>query len=500
MPALVTSHNGGVSENRDLRAASRQFIAAAFDVLTDQHVIPTPIFHPYVAVGRDYFGDPIRALAEYGAFEAYLNAAYPERFAEPLKRRDAEFPSMYMFSFLEACVARCARNGSFDADSQGVDESIDELLAVLGAKAYEVVNCRHVSHLTTTSGADVQIGDVVVVPEPDRWGGLTERIQREIRGAARAWNRDDPRPYDPPHSLLITRQLSDDHDPYEVGNRLSGRLERFLLLGRLLTAGTVQSAYEVSGTTTLVSRVNPLMTAFRKSRLDTLVRRTVRLTGDEGAAFTALGDLIDTADVKREEMAATSFDVALSKFNRSHGSDSPYEHLVDLITALEAALIGAEKETEGLTLRLRSRVAALLATDDDSGQALFGDVGQLYGLRSKLVHGGQIKQKDLRKIIGRISTVPADADKHRFGIALAHAVDRIRDLVRRAILARLCLAAEPDPLWPFHGDTGIDAILTDDAHRAAWRARWHERLTALGVEYAAGPPRSAVDFLSQEDR
>lgn len=67
--------------------------------------------------------------------------------------------------------------------------------------------------------------------------------------------------------------------------------------------------------------------------------------------------------------------------------------LVDLATALEAALLGAERETEGLTLRLRSRTSALLATDDDPARGLFDDVGLLYGLRSKLVHGGQIKRK-----------------------------------------------------------------------------------------------------------
>jgi hypothetical protein len=95
--------------------------------------------------------------------------------------------------------------------------------------------------------------------------------------------------------------------------------------------------------------------------------------------------------------------------------------------------------------------------------SLFNDVGQLYGLRSKLVHGGQIRQKDLRKIIARIMTVPTDAGEYRFGVALGYAVDRMRGLVRRAILARLCLAAEPDPLWPFEGDTAVDAILDDDA-------------------------------------
>jgi hypothetical protein len=490
----------GVNQQADLRAACRAFIARAFDALKKEHVIPTPIFHPYVAVGRDYFGDTVRAVAEYPTLETQLDDAYPERFAGPVPRPHAEFATSYIFSFLEACVARCARDGTFDVASPAVEESIDELLAVLGRSSDEIVCCRHVSHLTTTSGAEVQIGDVTVVPEPEQWGQLVARIEREISGAARAWNRDDPRPYDPPHSLLITREITDDPEPYEVAKRLSRRIERFLFLARLVTAGTVQSAYEVSGTTTLIARMNPLMSTFRKGWLDALVRRTVRLTGDEGAAFEALDDLIDAADIKREGMVATSFDVALSKFNRSHSSDSPYEHLVDLATALEAALIGAERETEGLTLRLRGRTSALLAADDDSARALFDDVGLLYGLRSKLVHGGQIKQNDLRKIIGRISTVPAEAIEHRFGVALGYAVDRMRDLVRRAILARLCLAAEPDPLWPFEGDTPVDAILVDDTERTTWRARWHERLAALGVEYAAGPPRSAVDFLSQDDR
>jgi len=46
---------------RRYRHRGYAFIAAAFDVLTDEHVIPTPIFNPLVAVGRDHFGDSIRA-------------------------------------------------------------------------------------------------------------------------------------------------------------------------------------------------------------------------------------------------------------------------------------------------------------------------------------------------------------------------------------------------------------------------------------------------------
>ena len=489
-----------MSEQRvHLRRLGREFVAAAFDVLAARHVVPPSDFYPFVAAGRDYAGDEIGRLAEFRALEALLNETYPHRFGEPLKRRHAEFASTYLFSVLEACIARCARDRSFHAMSHAVDESIDELLEVLEANSYSVVCCRHVSHLTT-SGQEVQVGDVTVVPEPDGFGGLVDRIEREIRGAAQAWKGEDPRPYDPPHSLIIVRETTEDPNPYKVETRLSGKIGRFLLLARLLTAGTVQSTYEVSGMTTLVARMTPQMRTFRKGTLDALVRRTIRLTGEEHPAFAALGDLIDAAEVRREGMVWPSFDVALANFNRSHRSDSPYELLVDLATALEAALIGAEKETEGLTLRLRTRVAALLATDDDPAKDLFEDVKSLYKLRSRLVHGGQMKLKDLRKIIAGISTMPADAAENRIGVAEFYAVDRMRDLVRRAILARLCLAADPDPRWPFDVDTPVDAILADDSQRADWRAEWRRRLSELGVEHAADKPRSAVDFLSPDDR
>lgn len=492
-----------MSKEDDLRTASRAFIAAAFEALSAEHVIPTSPAHRNIAVGHDYFGASIMGLTEYKALEAVLDDRFPERFAEPLKRQHPEFASTYVFDFLEACAARCSRDDRFDANTPAVDESINELVSVLEASSYEVVCCRNVSHLTTMTGDDVRIGDVTVVAEQSVSGADRELIRRivdEIPGAPRPLNRDRPSQFDPPHALLITREVTNDPDPYEVNKRLSSRLERFLLLVRLLTAGTVQSSYEVSGTTTLISRMEPQLVTFRRGWFDVRVRRTVRLTDDEDAAFAAVGNLIDTAEVKREGMSATSFDVALGKYNESHYTDSSYEHLVDLATALEAALIGADEETEAVTLRLRTRVAALLATRDDPARALFADVGTLYGLRSKLVHGGQIKQKDLRRMIASISTVPSEAVEHRFGVAVDYAVDRMRDVVRRAILARLCLAAEPDPLWPFVGATAVDAALSDDAERVAWRARLHERLAASGAETAAGPSRSAVDFLSQHDR
>ena len=83
-----------------------------------------------------------------------------------------------------------------------------------------------------------------------------------------------------------------------------------------------------------------------------------------------------------------------------------------------------------------------------------------------------------------ISTVPDDA---MFGVALAFAVDRMRDLVRRSFLARLCLASGTTPLWPFAQSTPIDAALADDTTRAHWRTHWHDQLTVLGTPTAADP-------------
>ena len=487
----------------NVESASRAFLASAFAVLKSECVIPRPFYDPYVSVGHEYFGASIMALPEYQHLEEQLKATYESRFPDspgPGYRENP--PSTYVFALLDAGVACSAREGDFDLPSEIVDPLLVELRVMLEKTTYDVVCARHVLHLTTADAREAAIGDVTIVPRKSDqdYRGLQNRIQREIAGAALAWNRKVPTPFDSPDALLIIRRTINGPNPYKDCESLSVELERFLMLARLLTSGTTYSAYEVSGMPTLIAPMKPVMHAFQRSPLPYLVRRTVRLTGDEGPAFGALGDLIDAAEVKREGMVTTSFDVALRKFNFSHVAESPYEQLVDLATALEAVLIGTEAENEGLSLRLRTRTAALLATENDEATSLFSDVGQLYSLRSKLVHGGQIKRNDLRKTIVKVSTVAAeDTTDQRFGIGLAHAVDRMRDIVRRAILARLCLAEKPTPLWPFEGGISVDAELADDSNRAAWRTHWRQRLAGLGVESAADRAREAVDFLTLDD-
>jgi hypothetical protein len=484
-----------------IHKSAQAFVSAAFAILRQEHVIPTPIYQPHIAVGRDYFGASINNLVEYRSFESALNDGFPERFADPLARATttAEFSSTYIYRFLEACVALCSENGDYSADADAVSVCVDELIQVLKHSQYDVICCRTVSHLTTGNGDELQIGSITIVPEQGFSRNLLYRIAAEIPGAATAWNREPPTVYDPPVSLLIARETA-ENDPYAASEGLAAQLDRFLLATRLLTAGTTQSVYQVSGLATRVSRMRPLFHQAAKGMFDLPVRRTARLTSNEGPALAAVDKLIFAANVKRDDMVATSFDVAVSNFNNSYRGSNPYEHLVSLATALEATLIGSTKDTEGLSLRLRSRSAALLATEDDPANAVFSDITQLYNLRSRLVHGGQITQKDLRKSVGKISTVSAEDTEHHFRVALGLAVDRMRDLVRRAILARLCLAADPEARWPLHGDTPVDEILSDDVQRSAWRSEWHAHLDRLGLAAAAAPARSAVDVLQQEDR
>jgi hypothetical protein len=71
----------------------------------------------------------------------------------------------------------------------------------------------------------------------------------------------------------------------------------------------------------------------------------------------------------------------------------------------------------------------------------------------------------------------------------------MRDLVRRAILARICLAAGQEPLWPVTSKV-VDTLLADEATRKQWRDAWRQRLSDLGAPQAAEQSRAAADYLS----
>lgn len=476
-------------EKEQLAEAAASFLGVAFPALDRLHVIPTPRYHPYINVGRDYTGGDVSG-PEREALEEILLTQYPQRFGKPMTRSDPEFPHFYTFSLLEGAIVRIGlADEQYEANTTAVRDSIDELIQVLDSCSYRLICCRAMSHLTT-SGEPVTIGDITVYPE-DSTQSLLRRTRELIPAAPSAFNRERPFFYDPPHSLIVVSKETTQPDPYKIMSELARSVDRFLLVARLLFAGTHQSGWQVTGATTLVSRIDPVYERCPTPGMpNLLIQRIIRLEPEHEYAFIALDDVLTAADVNREKMFTTSFDIALYNFNRAYEEGDHYERIIDLATALEAILTGSDGNSEEIGLRLRNRAAALLWTENDSASTIFNDVKNLYNLRSKLIHGAKIKESDLLKWLRSVSTVPNDAP---FGVAFAFAVDRLRDIVRRCFLARLCLASGDKPIWPFEHQVFVDSTLADDADRATWRKAWRDMLASLGVADAANPAIRGVD-------
>lgn len=484
----------GPNAANNLRVVARRFVGEAFDALEREHVLPAPTFAPHVRVGRDYFGDTIRSTPSYAAFEAAIEAITPGRFEDAgAGLAEREFAGSYVFSFVDAAIFLCTEDGGgYSVASPAVSEAIRMLVASLVDPTPEVAVCRAVTHLSTASEETIQLGGITITPAVG-WDALRE-IGRQVPGAGSALTRDPPFVYDPPGSVLTIRG-SMTSDPYRSVEELSSQLERFLIAIRLVTGASVQSALEVRGATTRVSRLAPYKVDFRFSgSLGTLIRRTARLTVEDEGSITRVVDLLGTAE-RRKGVLISSFDMALTRYNRSHQCAPWTDKLVDLATALEAALIGTSDDNSSVVMRLRHRAATLLVADNDASEAINADLKLLYDLRSTLVHGGDLTEKKLTKMLRGISTIPAETPA---GVAAELAVDRLRDLVRRATLARLSLGTGTPPVWPFDKPVDVDAVLLDDASRKQWREAWQTHVTGLAGGNVTRRARRAVESITAD--
>jgi hypothetical protein len=434
-------------------------------------------------------------LPEYQALEEAMANSHA-RFDADAPPDEHEFPSGLIFSFLETFVARLSHAGEdFSLDGSAAEQSLLDLVQAVQADTVEVACCRVVSHMTTAEGQPVQFTDVRVEPVISEAAGHSREVNRIISavipGAASAHGRARPGGFAPPESVIIARGTGPK--PFDLREPVSQRIERFLLLVRLLKPGTSESMFEVQGETHPVRQFKPIAVHFRGAgpgfaSPTQLAARVITLGPDDVGRVDGLGRLLAAAQQARPEMMFTSFGMALQKFVLSFHAYVWYEQIVDLATAFEAALSGKEKDD--VTLRLKIRAATLLSTDLDPADKIFHDIGVIYGLRSTLVHGGAMKVTELLKKVRRISTVPDDVLD---GEAVAHAVERLRDLVRRSLLARICLATGDTPLWPLDADDGVDAAMVDDLRRRAWRQAWRDTLLGIDAITAADrPPRQTV--------
>jgi len=478
-----------------IRLLANSFLQQAWKDLRIEHVVPASRFRPYLHVGTDYEGQPLMGMSSFTALKAALLAHFPNRFEEPLKANKPEFPNHYIFRLLEAYIAHSAKLGD-DAEGAAIASTVvNEFLAALTADEYTLVAARLVSHVTTATMEPIEIDGLVVQPlrQPSYDDPPIAAISKLIPDARRAFKDGPPFGYDPPTSIMIAQETSKEASK-SVAARLTHRIERFLLLTRLIHGATVQSHWQITGPTTLISEASIDGNGFVKSSLAfQFVQRIATISADDTAGYSALDNLLDNAEIAREKMFTTSFDMALNRFTRTYTSGDLLDAFVDLATTMEAIFVSGGSSNEDVGLRLRTRAAALLATNEDSGRKIFDDVRRLYNIRSKLVHGGSLAMKDLDKDLKNL--VP-NYSGVASAVALSFAVDRFRDLARRAILARLALASGETPLWPWAGDTQVDAELADDQARQHWRNSWTTQLSALGLSNSVGKAEPAVDVLA----
>ena len=482
----MTSRPGSDELMQRVRTTASEFVSEAYSALKRLHVLPVPWFAPHIRVGRDYSGDDMARVASKSRLERAMIAAFPDHFAKPPPGEHWYFPHSYTNSFLEEVVRRNAALYLYRTAPDGVDENVvsecvEELLAALSSPEFELAACRIVSHLTTTTGDPIKIGDILVQPAPTeshRQSEVLRIIADVIPGSGAAASSDDLH-YQKPGSVVQVRTKVQGYTS-PATEKLTLRIQEFVTAARLLTGATVASDIQIQGSTSRIGRIAPYMFDLRSPGfMNTLTHRVAQLDQSHAEAISRFLELLHKAAPIQQSKLIPSLRVALTRFDRSYQFAPWFDRLVDLSTALEASLIGSGDENAGVSLRLRQRAATLLACDSDPPTKIFKDITHLYKLRSTLVHGGEIAERTLKKSVYGISTIPRDTP---LGVATEQAVDRLRDIVRRSILARISLSHGPNPLWT--PNKPVDRLLTDDYRRAEWRSEWQRHIANLGIPEA----------------
>lgn len=418
-----------------VRADAVAMLDEAFTSLTRERVIPCPASHPYVRVGRDYYGSDVMNGPAFKQFEQTLQRLFPLHFEKPDHAQfSPEYPHRFALSLLEASIARLgAADEPYIAASATVAQVILEFIDRLDSPTTEVACVRMVAHLMTVDRSVLTIGPVTVLPAGR--GAALGQIARIIPTAVAAFNREVPHHFSRPEALVSARAAGTN--AFDLITPATRTINRFLLAIRLLCSVTSTGIYEVTGETSEIGRYAAHLRVLDYMEHPICLRPAV-LSRDSAGPIQAILTLYDTVvPPETDKQVIQPLDMAFLKYGGTFSAKRWGENVVDLTTALEASLSGTDKTD--ISLRVCTRAAALLATDDDNPSVIFGDLKILYDLRSNLVHGSAISRNTLDGWLAKLS-IFREGDMPNMRIQ--RAVDRLRDLVRRAIVARLLLAAD----------------------------------------------------------
>lgn len=481
-----------------IREAAESALIASLANLTEEKVLPRSRYRPWIWMAKDYYGHAVEG--EKGRLSQALESALPARFARD-HADPIDYPWSYASALLEAAVAAATlANEPYDISSPSVRRTIDELVdkvqATPRSTVLRVVTDIDVEHEPRPAGYEEPLGETIDVAgvrvirvenQPERF------IEQELPSAGYEVDRSQVVVFPGPASLLVStvEAVAGYGQRVEEARR---KMERLISAIRLATASTVHAVIDIEGDPDWVHWVSPTITALPSWGFRFL-HRPVTLTPKHVPGLSHLVSLLASWDLSDDWMPIR---IALGRLNRSLDGRTPgiVDQVIDLSIGLEAALAGTERTEIGL--RLRTRAAAVLATELDSPDAIYRDVKVLYELRSTFVHGGTLRGEAVNRAIRSVS-----GDDGTSAEQYLRALDRWRDLLRRAILARVALTTADVP-WPRRNAgkqrLDVDQLLLRDRDRESWRQQIKAFWEGQGLPDAHNPPPAPRRMLDDASR
>lgn len=468
-----------------LRTLAQNALRQSFEVLAEERVIPRSQHRPWIRVGRDYFG---HAVERDGPLSKALEAALPDRFDRSTLDATVDYPWWYSRALLEAAVASATiADEPYDISSPSVQGVVDEFIEKLQAQP-ATISLQVVTDIDLVGEQDGETksappGTILRVAGVDiiRVGEEAEfYVEQELRSAGDDVEREDVISWPGPEALLVARVAKAVNFDARL-QEARRRLRNVVTAIRLATGASVSPLVTIYGEPGNVPAMHPQFQP-HISRFMRLANRPVALGAGDVAGLEALSSRVDEW-FGGDDLEANPLLIATGRLNRSMDGSSVAvaDVLIDLSVGLEAALSGTD--SSDVSLRLRLRAADLLTTPDDPGDRIYKDVKELYRLRSGIIHGTGVTGAEVKKSINRVSSTSRSSLP---GEQLELALDRWRDLLRRAILARAALATE-DSLWPLKNSVDVDGELRTESRRAAWLAYSRRYWTDLGLASALDP-------------
>jgi hypothetical protein len=411
-------------------------------------------------------------------FALDLRAAFPRRFsgdpkADMFYGRSRGWPVPLVRAVVAMAVVH---HEELSEAGRTADHCIDELVAIAGApdQLFRLIQVVDGVDVAQVDGAEIAGIRLYPAPFPPQHGvsrfmpeaiHVNESLHLLARGPA----------------AILVGDVRSDRDRWQVVDSVRQKILRVVTALRLVTAGTINETSEFVGEPTMVHVIPPEATPIPWEELFDWWHRPATIRAEMLPGIARVAALINDWGEDLPSLVP-----AIGRYNRSFRPAIWQDSVVDLAVALEAALAGDSQHE--LSLTLKSRAAHLLATGTDSETAIWDDVEDLYDMRSRVVHGDIIPKRRWDAVLAR-ARVP---EKHFDRVRLSAAKDRWRDILRRAILARLTLAGygEEERLWTAKPKAKVDRALADPIQRSAWREAFAARCKALGIPGAneAAPP------------